>query len=145
MAYRHYSQGVRVYNPGFGTDVASEPFPPAPPQGFTTDPNAYTIPPGSTPGPTDLVAQPAPDTTKPSVPFLPPPAPTPLVPMAPMNTAPTPGFFDSVKSKLTSPGPLGFAWGWWVAGGVALYFYRSHSGASASVTPNARRKKRSRR
>jgi len=140
MAYHHYTPGVQTHDDGFGTDIA----PAAPPQGFTTDPNAYTTPAGAnnaamTPGPTDLMP---PSASKPAdAPFMPAAPPTPIVPLTPMAQQ---GFFDSIKSKLTQPGgPFGVAWRWWILGGAAVLVYRSQSGES--VTPNSRRKKRSRR
>lgn len=146
MAYRHYSQGVRVYNSGFGADDAT----PAPPQGFTTDPNAYISPDGASnaavapsqpmPSPTDLIPMAPPDASKPDTSFM--PDPTPIAPIAPMAQQ---GFFDSFKTKLTQPGgPFGIAWRWWLLGGAAVLVYRSQSGGE-SVTPNSRRRKRSRR
>jgi hypothetical protein len=153
MTYRHYSQGVRVYNSGFGADNATPP----PPQGFTTDPNAYISPAGANnaavepaqmgpaqpmPSPTDLIPMAPPDASKPDTSFM--PAPTPIAPIAPMAQQ---GFFDSFKTKLTQPGgPFGIAWRWWLLGGAAVLVYRSQSGKSGgeSVTPNSRRK-RSRR
>jgi len=131
MAYHHYTPGVRTHDDGFGTDIVPTPAPP--PQGFTTDPNAYI-----TPSPTDLVppAYPKPG----GAPFMPPAPPTPLVPLTPMTTGPS--VFDSVKDKLVSPGPFGFAWGWWVAGGAAVFLYTRNSRPSVTVAANRKRSRR---
>lgn len=126
MAYRHFSSlGVDVMPEA--TDL---------PQGMTTDSSNAYITAAPAPGPNDLTPMPA-------APFMTEPTPsTPLVPLPAMNTA-APSKTLSLSLPIGSETFLGIRWRWWILGGIAVAFYRMNR--KEEVTPNARRRKRSRR
>jgi hypothetical protein len=128
MAYRYY--------PGFGLgqDAMKEGEEGVLlPQGFTSNPDAY-IQDDATPSPSDLDLAPKVDD---SVSYV---SPSPVVTLPAMTTNTT----QQAAKFLSADGVMGIPWKWVLLGGAVAWFVRSKS-STTKVSPNRRRRRRSRR